>query len=402
MLCFISDLHLTEEELPGSVSDEDLAEFIRGLGSLAEKSGEAITLCFVGDILELLRSPRWSTLWDNLGAAPWSGAAPNFANFADGYAETCAIEVASAIRRRHPAFEREIHRFVEDGHLVTRYVPGNHDYMVQISAKLREILIPFLGLRHDPASEFDSCFLDASASVLATHGHSYDPINWHRREDGYWAIGDAVVLRIVNKFAEDACKCLGLTLHTRLGRLVQDVENVEPLIDLPIYIRWLAETQLTIGTEKKNLLDVWKTTVENFLKIPHFQDPKGFKGKPFENLRNALRLSTNLGLSELIGKYASLFGSGGPNYRSAARELGLSQGYRYVLFGHTHAPMLVPVAQRSDELHFYVNTGCWRRVVTRIGPDVSFCPRRVAAHFLVQPVGVRSERYRLHQVCQTI
>jgi UDP-2,3-diacylglucosamine pyrophosphatase LpxH len=401
MLCIVSDLHLTDEALPGSATDEDLATFVRELGTVAERDGEPVTLVFLGDILELLRSRRWSALWARHGAAPWIGSAPGFVNFVGGHSETCAVEVATEIRRRYGSFEAEVRRLVDAGHLITRYVPGNHDFMVQLSRDLRAILVDFLGLRHDPANEFETCFLDASSSVLATHGHAHDPVNWHRREDGYWAMGDAVVLRVVNRFAEDACAALGQAPQTRLAKLIQDVENVEPLPALPIYIRWLSETQLSVRSERETLLRVWKSTVDDFLALPHFLDPKGFGGSPYQDLRTALRLSTMFGLAELITKLSGVVGLRGPDYRGVARELGASRNFRYVVFGHTHEPALIPVAERGGQPAFYVNTGCWRRVITGTEREAGgvFLPRRVSAHFVVDTAR-NGERYGLHQVCR--
>src|SRR5438132_1310719 len=104
MHVFLSDLHMTDTDAAGAVSDAELIEFIDRIELLTPGKGKKIMLVFVGDILELLRSPKWQALWTEHKSAPWSGMRKGFGNFAEGHAERCALEIARAIQARYAGF----------------------------------------------------------------------------------------------------------------------------------------------------------------------------------------------------------------------------------------------------------------------------------------------------------
>src|SRR5205823_4335119 len=112
-------------------------------------------LVFVGDILELLRSRKWDALWSK-GVAPWGGMSKNFENFLGSRSEDCAVEIAKGIQNRYTSFSTKLKQLVKSGKITTTYIYGNHDYMVQLSQKLREVLIDILALSHRPEDPFRS------------------------------------------------------------------------------------------------------------------------------------------------------------------------------------------------------------------------------------------------------
>lgn len=403
MHVFISDLHMTDANVGGAVTDEHLATFVGRLQEIAAQRQTRIKLVFVGDILELLRSRRWDALWDQHQSAPWSGMGPGFVNFAAGHAERCAVDVAEEIRGRYTQFAASLENAVRAKAIETHYVYGNHDYMVQLSPRLREIVVSLLCLEHDPSRQFTDTYSDQEASILAVHGHSYDPVNWHREAEGYWALGDAIVLRVVNRFATEACNALGLASGTSLGRAVHDIDSVEPISDIPLYIRWVGETLLAGRAQKTTFEKTWRRVVDEFLAIDVFSDTSGYGAAPYQRLRQAFALSTHLKWAEFLSDFAKLFSREGVDYCAKADNLRITGGkrQRFVLFGHTHDPMLVPLDKSGDETAFYVNTGCWRRVVTRSRSQAAgpFIARRLASHFVVdaRPIITRTERYHLYQ-----
>ena len=104
----------------------------------------------------------------------------DFRNFRNGHAEKCVIEIANAICARYVDFATKLKSLVHEGRIETRYVVGNHDYMLQLSPELRKIFIKFLGLPDDFRKPFQLAYCDEAASVFATHGHGVDAVNWHR------------------------------------------------------------------------------------------------------------------------------------------------------------------------------------------------------------------------------
>jgi len=383
MLYIVSDIHMNDTGSSGCVTDEELVAFVSSVGESCKKG--KVTLVLLGDILDLLRSPEWEQLWDKEKSAPWSNMGPKFTNFSEGFSEECALRIARAIRSRYPKFEERLRELVASAELTVDYVPGNHDYMVQLSPKLREVLTGFFSIKHDPEREFRTTYQDRESGVYAVHGNSFDPLNFHRREDGYWALGDAVVLRIVNRFARMSCAAIGATPRTEVGKWLHDLDNVEPLSDVAIYIAWIAETFLKSEEEKKQIRAAWRDVVEDFLAIPHFKAEKGYRAMAYRSLREVFRLSTKYELSRLLAEVATLVPERAGLFHRAADELANVGQRRFVVFGHTHDPTLTPLPSGRGPARFYVNTGCWRRIVARPfgGLGASFARRRLSCHFRV-------------------
>lgn len=400
---FLSDLHMTDTGAGGAVTDEQLTEFSSGLDRYISKDKpEKHKLVLVGDIFDLLRSPRWADLWKEKNSAPWSGSSPGFKHFDKSYAEKLAIEIAQTIAHRYSGFELALKRLVDSGQFDVLYLPGNHDYMFQLSPGIRKVLVDFLSLKHDPTREFETSYSNSDASVFATHGNSFDAVNWHRRDQGYWAIGDAVVLRIVNRFADEVCRRIGVPVDGQLGAALQDIDNIEPLADIPLWVLWASEAHLSIKNSRTEVLSVWKQIVEEFLELKEFED-KAFNSPKYQGLRYGFELSTRVGLAEWLPALAAKFQHLGINYRAEAETVARQNPkYRFVIFGHTHKPGLEPLEHlQKGENCFYVNTGCWRRLVARVttsGP-VMFAARRVATYFVVDDAGATAseERYHLYQ-----
>ena len=408
MHVFLSDIHMTDSDTGGVVSDAHLTSFVDRIVPLADHAErEKVTLVLVGDIFDLLRSPKWATLWKEKSSAPWSGMSPKFRLFKKSFAETQAREILTNTCKRYPQFSAKVRELVKANRLETVYVPGNHDFMVQLSSDLRQLVVDFLGLTHDPKKTFKTTYENKAASVFALHGNTFDVANWHREPEGYWAIGDAIVLLVVNRFPEEACRLIGCAPDTEIGQLLQEVDNVQPLVDIPIWVRWLTENNLTIKASRDKVIKAWKQVVDEFLNVEDFKDKIGYGGKDFQLIRRAFELSTRFGLARLVGELSKYFPNTETDYRLAAEaEAKKFPQYRFVLFGHTHKPMLQPLTfAPGGRTYFYVNTGCWRRLVMRTagrGP-VSFESRRVSSYFVIDEHSddEQQERYHLFQEWHT-
>ena len=90
-----------------------------------------------------------------------------------------------------------------------------------------------------------------------------------------------MVLRVVNRFATAACEALGLSLETEIGKLLQELDNVEPIIDIPVYVQWLAENSLAIKGQRDVIKETWKMVVDEFLALKEFKDSKGYGAGPY-------------------------------------------------------------------------------------------------------------------------
>ena len=151
------------------------------------------------------------------------------------------MEIGRAIVSRYTEFASRLRNMVDSKKVRTHYVSGNHDYIVQLSPGLRELVVNFLALNHPTDQPFGPVYTCDQDLIFAVHGHCYDPVNWHRQTEGYWAMGDAIVLRVVNRFIVDATRALGVGLNSEIGRHLQDIDYVEPTSDIPLYVRWVGE-----------------------------------------------------------------------------------------------------------------------------------------------------------------
>ncbi|MGD1079682.1 MAG: metallophosphoesterase [Candidatus Sulfotelmatobacter sp.] len=399
MHVFVSDLHMTDTGAGGAVTDGQLETFVNHLEKLAGERKDPIKLILLGDIFDLLRSPQWTILWNEKKSAPWSAVSKNFKHFKNSPAEQTAIEVASKIASQYPDFSASLCRLVQQKKIETLYIPGNHDFMMQLSPQLREIMVKFAALQHDVKKQFKLTYSDKEAEVYATHGNYHDPVNSHIAADGHWAMGDAVVLRIVNRFAEEACRALGCNLTQPIGLLLQEIDNIEPLSDIPLYVRWLVDENLVVKSSRDEVLKVWSDIVDDFLRLKDFREG-GYKAKPYQMVRLGFELSKQMKLARLTTELAKQFPDAGIDYREAARnELGKNSAYRFVVFGHTHKPMMEPLTSAPEEqVAFYVNTGCWRRLVTRPhGKSAGlFAGRRVASYFVIDDSTGNPAQERFH------
>lgn len=402
MHVFISDVHMTDQEAGSPVSDVELVEFAEEVDRWSQR--EHVHLVLLGDIIDLLRSPKWEECWSRLRSFPWSGAARDFVNFRGNHPETVALEVVQAVAQRYARWAAALKRLVGEKRLTVSYVPGNHDFMLDLSPRLRRAVCDFLSLSNDPTKPFMPFYADEGASVYATHGHSYDPVNWHQPAEGRWALGDAIVIRVVNRFVVEACRRLGVSETSAIGVQLHELDNVEPLTDVPIYVRWLADEFLAHRHEREELLAVWREVVRDLLELQPFADSQLYGDRACAVARRGLEISMYQPLAELVAEYAHLMTGVGVDYRAKAEELAdvLDRKYRFIVFGHVHEPALLPLGRSAAaSAMFYVNTGSWRRVVARASHSARgpFVGVRVAGGFIIEgPTGEGiGRRYRLFQ-----
>jgi UDP-2,3-diacylglucosamine pyrophosphatase LpxH len=392
VLLFVSDIHMADTAAGEPAADDDLAAFVGD--ALSRRTHDPVTLVLLGDIIDFLRSPRWDELWQR-NAAPWSAMAPGFANFQGSPSEACVLDVAGAVATRYRSFSKTLAAGVRQGSLRVVYVPGNHDYMVQLSTKLRREVVRMLSLENTPTKPFPLAFDDAESSVYATHGNTFDVLNHHREDEGRWAFGDAVVLRLVNRFQAEACASLGCGIDSEIGRSLADIDNVEPLIDIPLFVRRIAEA-LSTSSDRTKVVVAWRRCVEELLAIEAFAEDQ-YDDLAFRGFRAVLKLSANARLAAVVAEHGKLLSlCAEDRYADAARNLALSQKRRFIVFGHTHEPTMTPLGKVRGKQAYYVNTGSWRRVVSR-DPRAGggFAASRAACRFIVEDASWPGPRYRL-------
>jgi len=386
MLVVVSDLHMTDRTTGGAVSAADLVEFTEQLSTLQPRN-DPLTLLLLGDVVDLLRSEQWGSLWlTHSGAAPWSALGPQFSGFAGGLQEQALLAVIAGIERRYERFFEALRQLKATRATQIRYVIGNHDFMVQLSPKARVEIVRLFSLDQSAEHEFPLEYEDRGLDLYADHGHRHDALNFHRAHAGLWAIGDAIVLRVVNEFARAARKKLHLTSNTPLGRAVDEIDNVEPHFLIPLYVEWLATTRLVSAGEREELRGIWRTTVNEFLALDYFREER--YGSQADVVRWIRTLYGLVDLAPMLGFLAKI-------PLSLTRDGHVQQGHAVKhdaavrVFGHTHAPGVVALPEVGGKRRFYLNTGTWRTTTTRVsfGAGLDFASQRVSSFLVVRGAG---------------
>lgn len=387
MLVVVSDLHMTDRTTGSSVSDAELSSLVRELTTL-EPTSEPLTLLLLGDVVDLLRSEEWDKLWKaHPGAAPWSSLGREFSGFEEGYQEAALLNVIKGIERKYGGFFAALGALKYARESQVRYVIGNHDFMLQLSQKAREKIVELFCLDHDSEQELPLEYLDKKLDVYADHGHRHDVVNWHERSMGRWALGDAIVLRVVNRFAALTREVLHLKSATPLGKAVDEIDNIEPNVHVPLYVEWLATTMLASDADRRRLKQAWRDTVNEFLALPEFQEARYKKqADVIKWVRGLYQLfDVNALLKQLSNIPVSLTRNGHIRYGHLVKT-----SARLRVFGHTHEPGVFPLATINGRRTFYVNTGTWRSSTARIvisPPPLDFAAQRVSTMLIVRASG---------------
>ena len=349
MLIFVSDLHLRPGASPHLSRAAQFERFWLRIDQ--SRQGDAAQLCFVGDLVDLVRAPDW-----HRGALrPYHEPGPEVAAaVTDLVRETIAAE---------KPFFAAIRAKVAAGALAVDYVVGNHDRLMHHAPAARALLREALGMRGGEAP-FPTEARFPKYGVLAYHGHVVDQL-CHDPE-GAPPLSDMIASELIVRFPQEIRRRLQLT-HARLD----DIDDVRPIVAVPAWVR-----QLSAGQGKGVGLEIgkaWSELVEQFLdngavrdwfKGHHRKLSLDFAGK----VKLLLTLSTKRGLradSALHVLNDTLFRLLDVRFAKAAlRELDKAENrpLRYVVNGHTHFANMTPLGLVDGKPACYFNIGTWRPV----------------------------------------
>jgi len=348
MLIFISDIHLTDALKGGSVGRERLFDrFWRRIeGGRGERPAR---LVFVGDLFDIVRSPRW---FDG-ELRPYHEPSPAQAALTE--------EIVRTILNREAAFFTAIRERVEAGSLEVSYVLGNHDRLLAHAPKARRLAWRALSGR-DEDVEFPDELVFPEHGVLAYHGHVTDFMN--HSPDGIGTIGDAIGTELIVRFPRAVRDEVGLDLAA-----LDDIDDVRPIYAVPAWVR-----QLTADKDAlRGVTKAWRDLVEGFLHNTFVREwmkdnHKAFRVDAGKRLKLLLELSCgrimakthDQRMTQLYKVFQHAFD--GKMVRGAADRLAQHKGLRFAVNGHSHFPSMVPLGKNDAGEAVYFNTGTWRTV----------------------------------------
>ena len=411
MLVIISDLHLTDGTSGTTISAgafQLLSERLADLGFSASRRRdgsyrpiERIDLVLLGDVLDVVRSTQWL----NSQARPWDSAqSPElFDIVARITSETLGnneqslnefrklarqgIPLPPATRAGQPANNE-----TQPVPVRIHYMVGNHDWFYHLPGEqyngLRRQIATHLGLATYADAPFPHEIWESNElvqvmrrhKVFARHGDVYDPFNYEGDRDAS-SLGDVIILELLNRFGVQVSQRLGDELPRSALAGLREIDNIRPLLMIPVWIDGLLERSCPQPSIRKEVKRIWDELADEFLEHPFVQQRDTWCPVDIvDGLQKALKFSRRLsvGWASWIAQWmAELRGANRSSYyqHALAEQDFRNRRAKHIVYGHTHHAEVVPLdASYADGyvLHqMYFNSGTWRR----IHQQTEFAPR---------------------------
>jgi len=412
MLLIISDLHLSDGTTGATLSPGALEIFADRLEEAAVAASwradggyrpiERIDLVLLGDILDVIRSTRWTT---RPNARPWGN--PHSPEFID-----LVTRITSDILVNNEDGLKVLRRLAADGVAVPpglrasrpaaggerqavpvriHYMVGNHDWFYHLPGAaynaLRQTLVQRMGLANEHDRPFPHDITESDEllqamrrhKVSARHGDLFDPLNFEG-DRACSSVGDAVVIELVNRFAAEVEAGLGSELPAATVLGLREIDTVRPLLLVPVWIDGLLERTCTPAMRKR-VKTAWDRLADEFLALDFVRHHA--TASPFDlvhGLERALKFSKRLsiGWASAIAEWINkLRGTASESYypHALTEQDFRNRRARHIVYGHTHLAEAVPLDASYAEGYVleqvYFNSGTWRRVhcQTRLAPS---------------------------------
>jgi UDP-2,3-diacylglucosamine pyrophosphatase LpxH len=413
MLVIISDLHLTDGTSGETIRTGAFRVFEQRLRDMAYDASrrangkykpiKEIHLVLLGDILDVIRSTRWL---DGDTPRPWDNDPRNPALV--GRIQTITDAILS-----HNKNSLAILKGLKGGGTITLppatpkgavrkvgwepgargrvpvkinmyYMVGNHDWFFCAPGvgydQIRRRIVDAMGLDNTPTEPFPHNLDEVPKlrticeqhNVYARHGDIFDPFNYEKSRAAS-SLGDAIVIELLNRFPLEVRKQMARGLPKACLEGLKEIDNVRPLLAIPVWVNGLLRRTCKDEAQIKGVKKIWDNLVDQFLDLEFVRKHDSWV-RPLDlvdRLELALKFSQAVSFhkaSNLLSWINETFGGKDePFYRHAISEAAFkSQRARYIVYGHTHHPEIVPLdisfagSRAIGQMH--LNSGTWRRV----------------------------------------
>jgi UDP-2,3-diacylglucosamine pyrophosphatase LpxH len=406
MLVIISDLHLTDGSSGATVAPwafEIFAQEFRDLATSASFRSDGsyrpiqrIDLLLLGDVLDVIRSSRWAL---RKTIRPWGDARqPEFNDL--------VAQITHGILRHNDESLAVLRQLAAPGGVTVppansqgrpvgnavgqpvevkiHYMVGNHDWFFRLPGAsfdiLRQSIVQGLGLcnsalepfAHEPSESSELLDVMRRHKVFARHGDVFDPLNFEGDRNAS-SLGDAIVIELLNRFLLVVTEELGddLPESTLLG--LRELDNIRPLMLVPVWIDGLLERSCPSLAVRKRVKAIWDRLADEFLEMPFVRQRESLSSdSQIDELARLLKFTTRISLgwaSRIVTWLQSLRGQASESYyqHALAEQDFRNRRARHIVYGHTHYAESVPLdASHSDGSllnQIYFNSGTWRRVL---------------------------------------
>jgi len=386
MLAIISDLHFVD----GTAGEHNVPVgafniFFENLKSAAERllkkkrEVKEIKIVFLGDIFDLLRTEEWFEPLPE-DERPWGTQEAKIKQHANDIFDKIINKNKATFTLLSGNLTKEFGFDVEPERI---YIPGNHDRLCNKYPNTREKVCKNLGIKSTGAP-FDHYFRDTEYGVFARHGHEYDKYNYEGGTSyGYddyirVPIGDPITTELVSRLPWEimrhpVIRRLPPAQQVALKRNLQEIENVRPFAATLEWLLYQVKENLSI---KEAIEDSVDKVIKAFNKLKYVKRWYGHHDRWLDFMDEADKIQSALYLLEKFKVFSSErlmpllekvkeWGAKDHLLEAAPAEYShLDSRIRYVVYGHTHDPLQVPVRviKTPDGLkqHIYLNTGTWR------------------------------------------
>ena len=339
MLVFISDLHLSDLTANPTISPDAFTKFadvVKGLAANAE--AKDIEIVYLGDIFEMMSTQMWL---DYEKLRPWSAKdSKEKKKTLESLVRDILIKVCEQNKSAMDNMSTLAKEMDKLGAPVSfRYMPGNHDWIVNEFPRCRKEAAEFLLLDHDKNERFEADHFWPDYRVFARHGDIYDRLNFSGRRENA-SVGDAVMIELVARLMREVSK--EKALKHLVPQLLQ-IANVRPSVDIPTWLDGFCRRTEDAALREK-LENIATKLFKEFVQTPVFLTMVGRSGNP-KWLLNAIDF---LGLGDNVARWVM---ENNPlrhpaleskfkdiDYgEKAYNELALKRNdAQYVVYGHTH------------------------------------------------------------------
>ena len=424
MLVIISDLHLTDGTTAETVSSDAFERFRGRLQELAYFASfrgepgtyrpiEEIDLVLLGDILDVIRSTRWSDEGpdDDNYARPWN-------DLKDGEQRARLLRKIEQINdgilvKNEEAF-KHLRRLAGDKPITlppptehgyparnqkrlpveTRihYMVGNHDWFWHVPGAdfeaMRRKIIKALGLAnptgpfaHDPLESKAVSRAFRDHRVFARHGDIYDSFNYDPRGRDYASLGDAIVIDLINGFPFKVRRQMSDQLPAEFLDELDQIGNVRPRLLSPIWIQALLERYEIDKPTAVEVRRIWDEATDELLASDFVREQDSLH--PFDAvdiLEMTLKFTRLLSFDTITGLVTwitnKVWGGDISFSKHALQERTFkNRTANYFVYGHTHHYEATPLAVSQKEGQPYeqwcFNSGTWHPLydVTKDGKN---------------------------------
>lgn len=279
------------------------------------------------------------------------------------------------------------------------YTPGNHDRLCNLYPSVRDTFKKNLGLtiNMDTATgdlskgdwKYRCDFIDENYAVYAQHGHKFDKDNYAEDQDKAEVrslqvpIGDVMTTEFAVKIPyklESLRKDFPDIKKEDFDELVEhakDIDNIRPLNKV---VEWM-HYRITSENDARasEALDrAFKLVVKEFLDIDFVRKSETYRNR-------VLRIASSSWISGLTKTLVDWFGAetalpvimGMSDEPTDPQKSPLAiaaynepiwrnnEKIQFILYGHTHAPLQMPLDSKDGKEVIYLNTGTWRNRIIK-------------------------------------